>query len=163
MDEPKQMAKLPESDKGWQTWLQNRKPGPQREWVSMKHGLVVVIEPSGLKTFQARLRLADMEQARRVRLGAFPAMSVAEARQEIAKVKSAARNGADPSLERRRAASGHRQLTTLSDLIVEYLSRRDGRVAPKTMKLEREQLAVIERALGNRRFNDIKPQEIGAQ
>ena len=161
MDEPKQMAKLPESDKGWQTWLQNRKPGPQREWVSMKHGLVVVIEPSGLKTFQARLRLADMEHARRVRLGASPAMSVAEARQEIATVKSAARNGADPSLERRRAASGHRQLTTLSDLIVEYLSRRDGRVAPKTMKLEREQLAVIERALGNRRFNDIKPQEIG--
>lgn len=148
MDEPKQTTRLPESDKGWQTWLQNRKPGPRREWVAMKHEIVVVIEPFGLKTFQARIRLADVEQARRVRLGSFPAMSVAEARQATAKVKSEARNGADPSLEQRRAAFRHRQIVTLPDLITEYLSRREGRVASKTMRLEREHLAVLARGLG---------------
>ena len=28
MDAPKQTTELPDSDKGWRTWLQNRKPRP---------------------------------------------------------------------------------------------------------------------------------------
>jgi len=129
MNEPKQTTKLPKCKQGWQTWLQNCKPGPRRDWVSMKHGPVVVIEPYGLKTLQAGIRLGDVAQTRRVRLGSPPAMSVAEERQAIAKVKSGARNGEGPSLEQRRGASGHRQIDTLPDLITEYLSRREGRVA----------------------------------
>jgi hypothetical protein len=51
---------------------------------------------------------------------------------------------------------------TLRDLIDEYLERRHGQVAPKTLKIERDLLAgVLAPQLGDRLLADLEPVDFG--
>jgi hypothetical protein len=56
-----------------------------------------------MKTFQARIRRQGETNPRRVRIGSFPTISVADARRKLVEMKSLAREGQDPTLEQRRA------------------------------------------------------------
>jgi hypothetical protein len=86
----------------------------------------VFFEPSGGKTFQARIRRKGDVNARRIEIGHFPATSVADARKKLLEVKSTARDGRDPSLQQRRAIVGVMNVRVLGDLIDIYLARLCG-------------------------------------
>jgi integrase len=153
---------LPKTDKGLQAYLSNVRPNAARSWLALGSGLTICLEPSGAKTFQARIRRQGETNPRRVRIGSFPALSVADARRKLAEMKSAAREGRDPALEQRRARAGVVKLRTLRELIREYLRRRDSLVAAKTLKIERGLLqGVLEPALGDRLLADLAPVDFG--
>ena len=128
----------------------------------MGNGLTVCLEPSGAKTFQARIRRQGESNARRIRIGSFPACSVADARRRLLEMKSVAKEGRDPALEQRRARTGVSVVRTLGDLTAEYLGRRKGQVAAKTLKIERDLLeGVLLPVLGDRLLNDLAPVDFG--
>src|SRR5215207_5649250 len=89
---------LPSTDKGLAAYISNVRPSGDRQWLALGNGLALVIEPSGVKTYQGRFRLKGSGQAKRMTLGFHPAMSLADARRRLAEVKGAVRAGNDPSL-----------------------------------------------------------------
>jgi integrase len=153
---------LPKTDKGLQAYLSNVRPPPGRTWLALGDGLSLCLEPSGLKTFQARIRRQGEANPRRLRIGSFPTFSVADARRKLAEMKSSAREGRDPALDQRRARAGVVKVRTLGELIEEYLARRKGRVAAKTLKIERDLLdGVLTPVLGDRLIADLEPIDFG--
>jgi hypothetical protein len=153
---------LPKTDKGWQAHLSNARPPAAREWLAIGGGLVVCREPSGTQTFQGRIRRKGERNPSRIAIGAFPAASVAEARRRLLEMKSLAREGRDLALDQRRERAGVVKLRTLGDLIRETLARREGQVAPKTLKIERDLLVgVLAPALGGRLLSDLEPIDFG--
>jgi integrase len=153
---------LPKTDKGLQAYLSNIRPPPRRECLALGGGLNIFLEPSGVKTFQARIRRQGDQAARRIRIGGFPTISIAEARNKLAEMKSAIREGSDPALAQRRAGAGVSKLRTLNDLIGEYLSRREDLIAAKTLKIERDLLeGVLAPLLGDRLLSDLEPIDFG--
>jgi integrase len=153
---------LPKTDKGLQAHLANIRPPLRREWLALGGGLTICLEPSGIKTFQARIRRQGDTTARRIRIGSFPALSVADARRKLAEMKSVVREGRDPALEQRRVHAGVSSLRTLNDLVIEYLGRRKDLIASKTLKIERDLLqGVLAPALGDRLLADLEPIDFG--
>ena len=78
-----QARDLPKTDKGLQAYVANIRPPAIRTWLAVGSGLTVCLEPSGAKTFQARIRRQGETNPRRVRIGSFPALSVADARRKL--------------------------------------------------------------------------------
>lgn len=153
---------LPKTDKGLQAYLLNIRAPAKRTWVAVGAGLTVCLEPNGMKTFQARVRRQGERNPRRIRIGSFPAVSVADARRKLAEMKSTVREGRDPALEQRRARAGVVVVRTLADLIKEYLARREGQIAAKTLKIERDLLdGVLAPVLGDRLLADLAPIDFG--
>jgi integrase len=154
---------LPRTEKGLQTFVMNLRPAAERKWLALGGGLTLCLEPSGGKTFQARIRRQGEKNARRVRIGSFPALSIADAKRKLGEMKAIAREGRDPALERRRARAGAALVRTLGDLIAEYLRRRREQIAVKTLKLETELLeGLLVPALGTRLLSDLAPIDFGA-
>src|ERR1700722_425407 len=157
-----QARDLPKTDKGLQAYMANIRPPAIRTWLAVGSGLTVCLEPSGAKTFQARIRRQGETTPRRFRIGSFPALSVADARRKLGEMKSLAREGRDPALEQRRTRAGVVKLRTLGDLIKEYLARREGHIAAKTLKIERDLLeGVLSPVLGDRLLSDLAPVDFG--
>jgi integrase len=154
--------RLPKTDKGWQAYLSNARPPEKREWLPLGGGLVVCREPSGTQTFQGRPRRKGERNPGRVRIGSFPAVSVANARRKLLEINSQAREGRDPALDQRRKRARVVKLLTLNDLIRECLARREGRIAAKTLKIERDLLiGVLAPTLGDRLLSDLEPIDFG--
>jgi len=152
----------PKTDKGWQAYLSNIRAPAERIELSLGGALVVILEISGAKRFEAKVRRKGERNPRRFPIGNFPAISVAEARKKLVEIKAVAKMGRDPALEQRRARAGMVELRTLNDLIREYLSRREGEVAAKTLKIERDLLVgILAPKLGDRLLADLEPVDFG--
>jgi integrase len=152
----------PKTDKGWQAYLSNVRAPSERIELSLGGALVVILEISGAKRFEAKVRRQGERNPRRFAIGNFPAVSIAEARKKLVEIKSVAKAGRDPALEQRRARAGVSLLRTLVDLIREYLARREGQIAAKTLKIERDLLiGVLAPALGDRLLADLEPVDFG--
>lgn len=157
------IRELPKSDRGLQTYLSNLRAPRVREWLALGGCLEICLRPDGAKIFQARLRRLGDKNPGRIEIGSFPAVSVAEARKKVLEARSIIREGRDPALERRRARAGVRGVRTLADLVTEYLGRREGAIAAKTLKLETELLEdVLVPALGARLLADLAPMDFGS-
>jgi hypothetical protein len=120
----------PKTDKGWQAYLSNVRAPAKRVQKPLGAGLAVLPELSGIMTFLARLRRRGETNPRTIRIGAFPAVSVTDARRKLAEMKSVIREGRDRALEQRRVHAGVSKLRTLNDLVAEYLTRREDLIAP---------------------------------
>lgn len=154
-------AELPKTDRGWQAHLANVKAGRERRWLAMGGGLTVCLEEGGAKTFQARIRRGGDANARRINIGAFPAVSVAEARKRLAEAKALAKEGRDPAIDRRRKKAGVEEVRTLSALVDLYLARRkEEGLRKKTLDLDRAALRVLKKKLGDRLLSDLEPHDI---
>jgi integrase len=157
------LEKLPTTDRGWQTWIQNQKPPEARRWVSMGGGLTVCLEEAGSKTFQARIRRIGDRNARHFTLGHFPECSVGDARQRLAETRSAAKESRDPALDRRRAREGIEEVSTFGALAEVYLMRSaESRKRPKTVEMEQRAIEALRHALGDRLLTDIQPRDIAS-
>src|SRR4029077_3340860 len=86
----------PKTDKGWQAYLSNVRAPAKRVQKPLGVGLAFLLEPSGVKTFLARLRRRGEKNPRTIRVGAFPDVSVADARRKMGEVKSCIRGARVP-------------------------------------------------------------------
>jgi len=138
------------------------KAGGERRWLAMGGGLAVCLEEGGGKTFQARIRRGGDTNARRINIGAFPIVSVSDARKRLAEAKALAKEGRDPAVDRRRRKAGVAEVRTLSLLIELYLARREGEegLRKKTLDIERAALNVLLKKLGDRLLSDLEPRDI---
>lgn len=79
------------------TQIKNAKPAakPLTLFDGMETGLHVLIQPNNTKTFRLKIQIDGKD--RRLTLGTFPDTSLAEAREEAAKLKKQIKQGIDPT------------------------------------------------------------------
>ncbi len=90
-------------------------------------GLYLIIQPTGRKSWAVRYR--QNGRSRKLTLGRFPAIGLADARRMAAKALDKIERGEDPAtdMKARRTvtgAAGHQRTDTLAALVAEYLQRR---------------------------------------
>ena len=121
------------------------------------NGFAVRVNPSGSKTWQY---LFDFEgRRRRMKLGRFPGVSLAEARKRHATARAALLDGRDPAKENLDSRSEKRAAPTFGDLAREYLERH-----AKNLRSGREQERVIRKELlpqwGDRKAAEITRRDV---
>jgi hypothetical protein len=94
------------------------------EVIDAKSGLIVRADRAGVVSFSYRYRFGGCR--RRLALGRFPEVSLADARAAVGKVREQVRNGLDPQAERqeRRAPTATLTVDALATLFIERYSRR---------------------------------------
>ena len=118
--------------------LQNAKPAAKPFKIADGGGLFLIVQPNGSKHW--RLRYFYLGKERSLSIGAYPLVSLAEARgaREHAKRQIAA--GADPSVQKKlaRIAAAAASNNTFGLIAVEYLERLEANGAsPATLKKNR--------------------------
>lgn len=83
--------------------LRNLKPRPKSYAVALGNGVLCRVAPSGLRTLELRARLHGVTQ--RLQLGFYPATTIAEAAAKAAEFRAKLKQGLNPKVEMRRAAS----------------------------------------------------------
>ncbi len=97
------------------------RPGKKRYDVSEQGGLIVRVSPTGKKTFCYLYR--EQGRVKRLTLGVYPEMSLAKAREEAGKAKSARDMGQDPIEAKKWAQASWKSTPTVSEFIDEYMER----------------------------------------
>ncbi|AJE47168.1 tyrosine-type recombinase/integrase [Celeribacter indicus] len=101
------------------------KPADKRQQISDDNcpGLNLIVQPSGKKGWAVRYRIGDTH--RRMTLGAYPILSLAEARQRAREVFAAAAEGRDPAEEVRaaKASKPEDDRDKVSSLLTQYAKR----------------------------------------
>jgi integrase len=131
-------------------------------------GLCLIVYPTGTKTFVLRYVALGGER-RRLVLGEYPGLSLADAKDKAAEQRVSVVNGADPAAARVAARAAARSGETLAELAEAYwkasrLGLHGGRRRPKrestisTEKIWWENY--IEPVLGQRRFCEIKRADV---
>jgi len=79
------------------TQIKNAKPSakPTTMFDGMETGLHLLVQPNGTKTFRLKIQINGKD--RRLTLGSYPDMSLAEAREEASKTKKQVKQGIDPT------------------------------------------------------------------
>ena len=103
--------------------VQALKPRAERyeRWEDGRTGLGVRVSPAGRKTWIYMYRYQG--RPRRMSLGVYPALSLADANLAHATAKKKLSKGTDPGAELVNKRQGERNAETVSDLIAEYLER----------------------------------------
>ena len=90
-------------------------------WENGRAGFGVRVSPKGRKTWVLMYRFDG--KARRMTLGTYPEVSLADANLRVAEAKRKLSEGRDPGLELVEARQAERQAETVEDLAYEYLKR----------------------------------------
>ena len=118
--------------------VRNLKPTTGRQidvYDSRIRGLAVRVSPSGTKAFVVWYRIGG--KARRLTLGRFPTMSLAEARKRAQEALLQVADGNDPATEKQRARAeyGGNLFSTLVDEFIETYAKRKTRSWAETDRL----------------------------
>jgi integrase len=136
--------------------------------VTKARGLSILIYPNGTKSFVVRYVAANGAR-RRLPIGDYPALSLAEARLKASAVRLEVVSGEDPAAERAAARTQARFGETLEDVADGYwkaaaLGLHGGRKRPLRPKtLERQKglwLKHVKPALGGRPFREIRRADV---
>ncbi len=136
--------------------------------VSKARGLSLLVFPNGVKTFVVRYAAVSGER-RRLPLGDYPGVSLADARLKAAAVHIEVAGGADPAAERATARVQARFGETLADLAEGYwaaaaIGIHGGRrrpLKPDTIARQKELWTrYIAPSLGKRAYRDIKRADV---
>jgi integrase len=125
-------------------------------------GMYLEVRPNGSKLWFLKYRIDGKEK--RLGLGSFPEMSLAEARAARDKARAAIKAGCDPLHDRkmtkieRRVGAGHTFKSVADDFIETKLVA--GRKAQATIDKARWYLSHLEPDLGKRPIAEIKPAEL---
>lgn len=118
--------------------LRALKPRDKLYRVADGNGLVIEISPSGAKLWRYRYRYGG--KATMASLGAYPSVSLSEARSERDRIRGLLKGGANPSIVRRteRAAQIEHAISTFGAIGLELLEKRarEG-LAPQSVTRER--------------------------
>ena len=123
-------------------------------------GLYITIAPSGAKWWRLKFRFAGRE--RRMGLGSYPEVTLAEARERTHSARALLRDGQDPSIarqaERRRTmmAAAH----TFAAIAAEWMEKREGKLAATSQEKNAWMLELVANSLGPRPIADIKAPDV---
>ena len=107
--------------------IADSKDQPAREWrVTGQPGLVLITRPSGAGTFVLIYRPQTGGKQRKLRLGDFPTVSLADASRMALEARLKIEQGGDPAIERAR----QRDATTFQALAEKFLT--EGSLSPTT-------------------------------
>lgn len=150
--------------------LHSLKPLPARfeRAVSKARGLSILVYPNGCKSFVVRYR-AENGARRRLLLGDYPGISLADARLKAQALRADIAGGADPAGERATARLQARMGSTLEELAEGYfkaaaIGLHGGRKRPlRPGTLQRQKILWarhLKPVLGQRRYKDMKRADI---
>lgn len=124
-------------------------------------GLFLMVHPKGGKYWQFRYRHVEKEKL--LSLGAYPAVSLAEAREKLISAKKKVRDGADPAAERKtekqnaKLAAEHE----FRAIAAEWLEQRNAIWTPRhARKVEKQLEQDIFPQLGTRPISQIRPTDL---
>lgn len=141
--------------------VRNAKPREREYKLADAGGLYLLVTPSGGKLWRLKYRMHGIE--RKLALGKYPAISLADARKARDEARERAGKGSDPSdLKRReRAAAKLSVETTFGAVALEYIEKaeREGR-APATIRKLRWALDWLQPSIGHRPVDQIEPFEL---
>ncbi|MGB8609068.1 Arm DNA-binding domain-containing protein, partial [Bradyrhizobium sp.] len=106
--------------------VRKRKPD-QRKRTELHdgHGLYLVIQPSGAKSWAYRYRVGG--KSRKYTLGSFPGIDVGEARKLASTASVQVQRGGDPAIEKRRAIAADDSFEVVARLFIERYARPKNR------------------------------------
>jgi integrase len=134
----------------------NAKPAPKLRKLSDGGGLQLWVQPSGARLWRLAYRFGGKQKV--LALGAYPAISLADARQAREDAKRLLATGLDPSQERKRAAQPRDTFHLIAEEYVAKL-KREGRAETTLVKVN-WLLDFAYPSLGNRPITEIKPIEV---
>lgn len=148
------------------------RPGQKRYEVSIAgaRGLSIRVVPNGERIFEFRYVAANGKR-RRMQLGLYPALRLAEAKSKAIQLRSAVIDGDDPSEERAETKSSLRNAQTLIELAEEYYAAaakglHGGRKRPKRQRTLLHEKGLFDRyvakKLGKELFVEIGRPDIKA-
>ena len=141
--------------------IQNAKAREKPYKLYDEMGLFILVQPSGSKLWNLKYRYLGKEK--KLSFGAYPNVTLKQARRLRSEARTLLDDGIDPSREKRKriAAAKLGQENTFSAIGTEYLDRMalDGRAAV-TIKKSRWLLSLMEREIGALPVHDITPAEL---
>jgi Arm DNA-binding domain len=142
------------------TRIRNAKPRERDYKLTDFDGLYVLVRPNGRKLWRFACRLNGKQK--QIALGAYPEVTLAEARDRREASRKLLANGKDPTLERRlekmsRAAGGNSFREVAEELLEKH--RREGRSA-STLKKNRWLLEPALAAFGDRLTGEVTAPEL---
>lgn len=142
--------------------IRNAKPKKDKNYKLFdEHGLFLSIPHSGAKLWRFRYRLAGKEKV--LALGAYPTVSLKEARAKRDDARRLLSEGTDPSQEKKRKtaaamiAAGN-SFRAVANEFVDKLEQEG--LAEITVAKQRWLLSLLDRAIGERPVAEIEPVEI---
>ncbi|MCF0049549.1 integrase arm-type DNA-binding domain-containing protein [Dyadobacter sp. LJ53] len=121
-------------------------------------GLYLEVTPAGNKYWRLKYRLLGKEK--RISIGAYPAISIADARKAKEEIKKDLRSGFDPVLRRIQSAQAHafNQQLNFKSMALEWHSRQVQLWKPKHAEIIKHRFEkYVFPDLGNFPLSDIKP------
>jgi integrase len=149
--------------------VRKRKPD-QRKRTELHdgHGLYLVIQPSGAKSWAYRYRVGG--KSRKYTLGSFPGIDVGEARKLASTASVQVQRGGDPAIEKRRAIAADDSFEVVARLFIERYARPKNRSWKQTAARlglapgEGDELVLTNAgaiaAWGDRKIGDIKQADV---
>lgn len=144
--------------------IRNAKPREKSYKMGDSLGLFVQVEPTGGKLWRFKYRIHGRE--RKLAIGTYPAISLAEARRKRDAAREMVAQGQDPSIEKRRAKLRGElgAASTFSAVSAEFCEKRkqDGqkRWAPATAARSEYLLSLLKVSIGNMPIADIQPIDV---
>lgn len=123
------------------------------------HGLYIEVSPNGSKLWRLKFRFGGKEK--RLALGAYPEVSLAEARKRRDEARGMLRDGIDPSLERKRnkAAAKISAHDSFERVAEEYIAKIEKEArAPATISKVRWFLELLRPAIGKMPIREVDTQ-----
>ena len=123
-------------------------------------GLYLLVKPNGSKLWQFKYRFGGIEK--KMPFGAFPEISLAEARKRRDRARTSVADGVDPMRERKREKAKIRlgaenTFAVVASSYIEHKMVGEGR-AEATLKKARWFLELLTPAIGNMPLDDLDPQ-----
>lgn len=140
-------------------------PGPSVRKVADGGGLVLVVKPNGSKLWQFRYRVPSTKPGRRweertASFGAWPEVSLREARERRDDARRLLRDGGDPVQAKRAALEAAAGKDTFRVVALEWLSRQGQWDAGHVDRVRRRLEKNLFPTLGDRPIRDITPAEV---
>ena len=144
--------------------IRNAKPGSKALKMADGGGMFLLVTPAGGKLWRLKYRVDGREKL--LSIGAYPEISLSEARKRRDQARELMAQGQDPSREKRRAkarskAEGENTFTTLAR---EYASKRkrDGQKAwaPATASRSEYLLSLLDSSIGRMPVAEIEPADV---
>ena len=141
--------------------LKNAHPAEKPYKISDGGGLHLLIQPNGSKLWRLKYRFLGKEQM--LSFGAYPLLSLAEARAKRDEAKKLVLEGKDPSVQKKLAqiAAVTASRSTFGLIAAEYVANLEAtNAAPATIKKNRWFLEVLAKPLANRPISEITSAEL---
>ena len=139
-------------------YLKSLKSSNKRYDVKEDSGLILRVSKDESKTFSYVYKFNG--KTKRITIGSYPTLSLADARTELARIKKLRHEGIDPALEKQEAKQKFKATPTLSEFAEEFIERWC-KPNKKSWKSDKQNLdKYIIPYLGDKKITDIKRRDI---